>query len=81
MRGRGVDAYEVNALLPGERPPGEQSAFQLTKSRSFNTLLVSRLVGVKRVSRYILAYQVGVVETKLVDTGTGQPFWSAALCC
>ena len=77
LQGRGIDAYALNALLPGERHPDEQRVVELVKAKGFNTLLVSRLVDVKKVERDIPASQVAVVETQLYDTGTEQPFWSA----
>lgn len=77
LRGRGIEAEAISAVLPDERPLDEQSGLELARARGFDTLLVSRLIGVKKVDRDTSAYQVGVVETKLYDTGTGQPFWSA----
>ena len=77
LQGRGIDAYALNALLPGERHPDKQRVVELVKAKVFNTLLVSRLVDVKKVERDVSAYQVAVVETKLYDTGTEQAFWTA----
>jgi len=77
LRSRGIDADAFEALLPGSRPPDKQSVVELVKARGFDTLLVSRLIDVKRVERDVSAYQVAVVEIKLYDAATEQPFWSA----
>ena len=77
LQGRGIDAYALNALLPGERHLDTQRVVELVKAKGFNTLLVCQLVDVKKVERNVPASQVAVVETKLYDTGTEQPFWSA----
>jgi len=77
LRGHGIEAVAVAALLPGTRPPDKQHVVELVKAGGFTTLLVTRLVAVKRVERDVAASQVAVVETHLYDTGTEQPFWSA----
>lgn len=77
LRDRGVEAYPLSTVLPGERPPQEEAVVAQLRKDGFATLLVSRLVGVKQVEREVVAHQVGVVETKLYDVATGEPFWSA----
>lgn len=77
LRDRGIEAYPLSAVLPGQRPPQEQAVIERLKKDGFATLLVSRVVGVKQVEREVVAHQVGVVETRLYDAATGEPFWSA----
>jgi hypothetical protein len=76
LRDRGIDASSANLLLPAEIPLAEERVIELLKAGGFDTLLVSRVVDVKHVEREVSAYQVAVVETKLYDTKTEQPFWS-----
>jgi len=77
LQDRGIDASAANLLLPGERPPDKERVVALVNTSGFDTLLVSRLVGVKQVEREVQTYQVGVVETNLYDARTEQKFWSA----
>lgn len=77
LRGLGLEAYAINALLPGERPLSEQRVVELVKAEAFDTVLVSHVVGSKQVSRDVAASQVAVVETKLYDSKTEKAFWSA----
>lgn len=72
-----IDAHASNVLLPGELPPNHERLVELVKSSGFNTLLVTRLVNVKRVEREVSTYQVAAVETVLYDSATEKRFWSA----
>jgi len=77
LEGRGIDVEAFDALMPGTAPRDKQTIVELVKARGFDTVLVSKLVGVKQVDRDVSAYQVAVVETELYDARTEQPFWKA----
>ena len=77
LRERGVDATPLEALGPTVRPPGRQDLVALAQQHGFVTVLVSKRLDVKQVERDVSASQVAVVETKLYDVRTEQPFWSA----
>ena len=53
LRKRGVDAYALNAMLPGETKVDKQAVVELVKSKAIDTVLVSRLVQRKTVERDI----------------------------
>ncbi|HKU39615.1 MAG TPA: hypothetical protein VJR89_15755 [Polyangiales bacterium] len=77
LRSRGVEATPLDALSPSVRPPGRHAVEQLVQQHGFATVLVSKLLDIKRVERDVPTSQVAVVETKLYDARTSQPFWSA----
>jgi hypothetical protein len=56
LRDSGVDASAANSLLSGAYPPGEQRVVELVKTSGFYTLLVSRLVSVKRYQPDIVSF-------------------------
>ncbi len=73
----GVEAQAANVLRPGELSTDKQDVIRLVRVGGFNTLLVSRVVGVKAVEREAPGSEVAVVETVLYDAPTEQRFWSA----
>jgi len=77
LQARDMEAVAANTLLPGQYPPDESGIVALVKEHGFSTLLVCRLLRLKKVGRDASHYQAGVVETKLYDTMTGKPFWTA----
>lgn len=77
LRSRGIEAEAANTLQPEDYPPDEPGVIALIKAHGFDTLLVSKLIRVKKVSRDASHYQVVVIETKLYDTGRPEPFWTA----
>jgi hypothetical protein len=77
LRGHGVDASALEALGPGVRPTSKAEVVALVRQHGFATVLVSKLLDVKQVGRDDTANQVAVVESKLYDARSGEPFWSA----
>jgi hypothetical protein len=77
LRAHGVDASPVEALGPGVRPTSRDEVVALVRQHGFATVLVSKLLDVKQVGRDDTANQVAVVESKLYDARSGEPFWSA----
>jgi len=63
-------------LLPGAHAPNKERVVELLRAGSFDTLLVSRLIDVKKIERDAPARQVATVETKLYDARSGEVFWS-----
>ena len=53
LRKRGVDAYALNAMLPGETKVDKQAVVEVVKSKAIDTVLVTRLVQRKTVERAI----------------------------
>lgn len=76
LHSRGVEAKTVNMLLPGAHAPNKERVVELLRAGSFDTLLVSRLIDVKKIERDAPARQVATVETKLYDARSGEVFWS-----
>jgi len=76
LQGRGVEAEVIN-MPADKRPPDRQEIVTTVKAEGFNTVLVLKLLDVKKVERDVSSSEVAVVETKLYDTQTEQPFWSA----
>jgi len=77
LRNRGIEVEATNTLQSADRPLNEPAIIALVKAGGFDTLLLSRLIKVKKVSRDASHSQVAVIETKLYDAGTGKPFWTA----
>ena len=53
LRKRGVDAYALNAMLPGDTQVDKQAVVEVVKSNVIDTVLVSRLVQRKTVESEI----------------------------
>jgi hypothetical protein len=67
----------MEALGPGVRPTSREAVVALVRQHGFASVLVSKLLDVKHVDRDDAASQVAVVENKLYDARSGEPFWSA----
>ncbi|MGE5276457.1 MAG: hypothetical protein ACM3SU_05640 [Acidobacteriota bacterium] len=76
LRSRGIAADAVHTVFAGP-PPDRERLVELVKAGGFDTLLICKLLEVKKVERDVSASQVAVVETILYDTKTEQPYWSA----
>ena len=77
LRERGIQADAASRLLPDEIPPDKQRILEVVKARGFDTVLVSKVIGVRQVERNVDSYEVAEVETDLYDTSTETKFWSA----
>ncbi len=77
LRQRGIDAQAWSQFMPGVPIPEKPAVVALVRERRFDTVLVARVVDLKKVERETPASQVAVVETKLYDGSSGQVFWQA----
>jgi hypothetical protein len=77
LRTHGVDATPTDALGPGVRPTSREAVVELVRQHGFASVLVSKLLDVKQAGRDDATSQVAVVENKLYDAHSGEPFWSA----
>lgn len=70
----GIDVEAWSRLRPGV--PEQQAVIALVE-KQFDTVLVARVVDLKRVEREIPASQVAIIETRLYDGASGKVFWLA----
>ncbi|MFC6635282.1 hypothetical protein [Microbulbifer taiwanensis] len=77
LRRLGMDAQAWSQLMPGAPVPEKRAVAALVRAQGFDTVLVARVVELKKVERDTPASQVAVVETKLYDGRNEQLLWFA----
>ncbi|SHG13712.1 hypothetical protein SAMN04487965_3383 [Microbulbifer donghaiensis] len=77
LRQRGIDAQAWSQLAPDLPVPEKRDVVATVRGMGFDTLLVARVVDLKKVERDTAASQVAVVETLLYDGNSEQIVWWA----